>query len=138
MLQPPDPGYLSASGSSCTIGPASPIYPDPQKFDGYRYLKLAEQDPYWNRIGAFVATSPESLGFGLGKEACPGWFLADLEIKLILYYLLTHYDIKLPEGVTAKPRYEGVFLLLDPGDILIRRRPEEEAKFPDRRQDDQA
>ncbi|EAW17134.1 cytochrome P450 [Aspergillus fischeri NRRL 181] len=113
------------------------IYPDPQKFDGYRYLNLAKQDPYWNRTSSFVATSPESLGFGLGKEACPGRFIADLEIKLILCYLLTHYDIKLPGGITAKPRYEGVFLLLDPGDILIRRRPEEEAKFPDWSHDDQ-
>ncbi|KAF9874206.1 cytochrome P450 [Colletotrichum karsti] len=79
------------------------VYPDPQRFDGYRYLRLRE------RLGAgkegaahFVSTSPEHLGFGHGQHACPGRFFAANEIKIILCHMLMKYDWRLAPD--CKPR----------------------------------
>lgn len=51
----------------------------------------------------FASTSDDWLNWGGGPHACPGRFLADVTIKLILIYLLTNYDIKYPDGITARP-----------------------------------
>lgn len=51
----------------------------------------------------FASTSDEWLNWGGGPHACPGRFLADVTIKLILICLLTHYDIWYPKGVTSRP-----------------------------------
>lgn len=51
----------------------------------------------------FASTSDDWLNWGSGPHACPGRFLADVTIKLILIYLVTKYEIKYPEGVTKRP-----------------------------------
>lgn len=51
----------------------------------------------------FASTSDDWFNWGGGPHACPGRFLADVTIKLILIYLLTNYEIKYPDGVTARP-----------------------------------
>lgn len=51
----------------------------------------------------FASTSDDWLNWGGGPHACPGRFLADITIKLILIYLLTNYDLKYPEGVVGRP-----------------------------------
>ncbi|KAI3390271.1 hypothetical protein diail_10727, partial [Diaporthe ilicicola] len=51
----------------------------------------------------FASTSDDWFNWGGGPHACPGRFLADVTIKLILIYLLTNYDIKYPDGITARP-----------------------------------
>lgn len=68
------------------------IYPDPQRFDGYRSLRLRETvDP--NRFH-FASVSDTSLSFGAGFHACPGRFFSGVAIKLVLVTLLTTYEIK--------------------------------------------
>ncbi|KAL9624335.1 MAG: hypothetical protein Q9160_001582 [Pyrenula sp. 1 TL-2023] len=73
------------------------IYPDPDVFDGYRYLKLREKPGMENRH-QFVSTGIDNLNFGYGTHACPGRFFANNELKVILTYLLQHYDLKMPDG----------------------------------------
>lgn len=51
----------------------------------------------------FASTSDDWLNWGGGPHACPGRFLADITIKLILVYLLTNYDLKYPEGIVGRP-----------------------------------
>ncbi|KAI1332107.1 cytochrome P450 [Xylariaceae sp. FL0255] len=46
----------------------------------------------------FTSIGDTNMDFGLGRHACPGRFFAAHEIKLILAYLLLHYEIKLPDG----------------------------------------
>ncbi|KXH26760.1 hypothetical protein CSAL01_00306 [Colletotrichum salicis] len=55
------------------------------EFDGFRFLKFARKD---------------MLGWGLCKTAwaCPGRFLADIEIKLVVAFILMNYDTKNPDG----------------------------------------
>lgn len=51
---------------------------------------------------AFVSTSADFLPFGHGKHACPGRFLVDFEMKMIITYVLMHYDIKFPDSYLGK------------------------------------
>ncbi|KAK0742392.1 cytochrome P450 [Apiosordaria backusii] len=76
-------------------------FPEPGKYDAFRFLKIREQlDPKnpeeamkIKRLG-MVTTSPEHLTFSHGRHACPGRFFVAHELKMILAYLLNNYDIK--------------------------------------------
>jgi len=46
-----------------------------------------------------VSISPHSLGFGQGRAACPGRFLAAADLKMMLTYVVVTYDLKLADGV---------------------------------------
>lgn len=46
--------------------------------------------------------SNSSLTWGYGRHACPGRFLANNELKMILAHALINYDWKLPDGVTER------------------------------------
>jgi cytochrome P450 len=99
-------------------------FADPEKFDPYRFLNLSHTSP-------FIATSSENLGFGLGKEACPGRFLANLEIKIVLSHLLMKSDMKLLPGPKTEPTMAGFYISLDPGEILLRKRPASDVVIPE-------
>jgi cytochrome P450 len=69
---------------------------DAGTFDGRRWLR--------RRAGfdaskfQFASTAEDAFDWGGGPHACPGRFMADMTIKLILICLVTRYDMKLPEG----------------------------------------
>jgi cytochrome P450 len=70
-------------------------YPDPEVFDGYRFVKLREtKQGVTSQYHQFVTSNKTSLNFGYGKHACPGRFFASAEIKMILADLITGYDFK--------------------------------------------
>ena len=72
------------------------LYPDPEKFDAYRFLKSrteAGQSNQWQH----TSMTPEHLGFGYGDHGCPGRFMASNELKVALCFLLLKYDWKLPD-----------------------------------------
>ncbi|PGH06156.1 hypothetical protein GX51_02544 [Blastomyces parvus] len=98
------------------------IYPNPTTYDPYRFLKLRET-PGHETSAQLVSPSPEHLGFGFGKHACPGRFFAGNEVKIALCHILLKYDIKLAEGYEPKIRCNGLSLNSDPmARISIRRR----------------
>ncbi|KAJ2977905.1 hypothetical protein NUW58_g7665 [Xylaria curta] len=104
-------------------------FPDPEVFDGLRFWKLRQQPespkpsqsattaassssppasprsspPLRNSKYQFTSIGDTNQNFGLGKHACPGRFFAAQEIKLILSYLLLHYEIKLRDGEAPSP-----------------------------------
>ncbi|KAL0940009.1 cytochrome P450 [Colletotrichum truncatum] len=100
------------------------IYPDPARFDGYRYLRLRERLGPGNEGAAhFVSTTPEHLGFGHGQHACPGRFFAANEVKIILCHLLVNYDWRLAPEVKTRTQTFGLTNEVDPkAKIEIRRR----------------
>ena len=99
------------------------IYPEPEKFDGYRFLRIREQG---NETAQFVSISPQALGFGLGDLACPGRFFATNELKIILSHLLLKYDFKLAPNAVTTPEFQTLFMLSNTkANILVRRREEE-------------
>ncbi|KAF2218406.1 cytochrome P450 [Elsinoe ampelina] len=82
----------------------SDLFPDPEKFDGFRSYKL-RQESMSSDVQArntFVNVNDQNLGFGYGRHACPGRFFANNEIKMILAKLLLHHDVKMPDGLNER------------------------------------
>ncbi|KAL4804730.1 cytochrome P450 [Aspergillus unguis] len=104
------------------------FYTNAQTFDPYRYLKLREQ-PGHETSAQLVSPSPEHMGFGFGKHACPGRFFAANELKIALCHILLKYDFRLPkewQGDKVKPIVRGLSLSSEHrAEMEIRRRQEE-------------
>ncbi|GKT72858.1 cytochrome P450 [Colletotrichum tofieldiae] len=80
------------------------VLEDPLKYDPFRFSRMREDAAAKDEkapLVSFVTTSPEYLPFGHGKHACPGRFLIDFELKMIIAYVLGHYDVEFP------PEYDG-------------------------------
>ncbi|KAF2492149.1 cytochrome P450 [Lophium mytilinum] len=82
------------------------LYPDPEKFDAYRFYNMRKEGHKDADRHQFVAVTPASLHFGYGKHACPGRFFAASEIKLILANMLLQYDIKVDKP--EEGRYKNI------------------------------
>ncbi|KAI0811695.1 cytochrome P450 [Xylaria sp. FL0064] len=76
---------------------------DPNAFDGFRFYKLRSNPEDANKF-QFASTSYDSMQFGFGNDACPGRFFASNQMKIILAYILSHYDVKFEEGVVGRPK----------------------------------
>jgi cytochrome P450 len=79
-------------------------YEDPFKYDPFRFSRVREAaiDPAKAGSLSFVSTGPSYLAFSHGKHACPGRFLVDFELKMIIAYVLKNYDIRFPEEYQGK------------------------------------
>jgi cytochrome P450 len=72
------------------------LVPDASTFDGKRWLR--RRTGFDMSKFQFASTSEDTFDWGGGMRACPGRFMAEVTIKLILIYLVTRYDMKLPDG----------------------------------------
>lgn len=108
------------------------IYGNPDKFDGFRFVK-PEEDAEARAKETIYSTSPNYMAFSHGRHACPGRFFASMELKIMFAYLVLNYDFSWPAEVTKnlKPdeRYRpkdiwfGGAILPDPkAKILVRKR----------------
>ncbi|KAF7532112.1 hypothetical protein G7054_g8246 [Neopestalotiopsis clavispora] len=78
-------------------------YTSAEKFSPFRFVHLREQVNTGERLPdhvgrarmSFAATSNDYLAFGNGRQACPGRFFAAAELKLMLAYILLHYDFEI-------------------------------------------
>ncbi|KJA22747.1 hypothetical protein HYPSUDRAFT_40536 [Hypholoma sublateritium FD-334 SS-4] len=89
-------GTFVPRGTTVRINIHSPhfdgsLYERPDEFDPLRFIKMQEKT---TRNLDLTSTSEEYLGFGHGRHACPGRYLAASELKLMLAYLTAHYDAK--------------------------------------------
>ncbi|KAH8756400.1 cytochrome P450 monooxygenase [Diaporthe sp. PMI_573] len=102
------------------------IYEDPERYDAYRFIKKAEQGPEAARFSGYTAVTPDSVGFGYGKHACPGRSYVSQEMKVILSHILLKYDFRFPEGYQPKGINNGFDSITDiTASCMIRRRAEE-------------
>ncbi|KAL8369703.1 hypothetical protein RB595_000167 [Gaeumannomyces hyphopodioides] len=91
------------------------VFPDPEKFDGYRFLRNREQDPRSSAGDQFVQSGPNYHVFGGGKFICPGRFFAANELKLVLAHILLKYDVRLAkECGNTQPLLHGVYAMVNP------------------------
>lgn len=74
--------------------------PDVNSFDPKRWIN--KRQGFDTSKYQFASSSDYWLNWGNGPHACPGRFLADITIKLIIIHILTNFDIKNPEGVTER------------------------------------
>ncbi|KAI1380500.1 putative cytochrome P450 [Hypoxylon crocopeplum] len=94
---------------------------DPQAFDGFRFYKLRNRSPEDVNKFQFASPTYDSMQFGFGRDACPGRFFASNQIKIILAYILSHYDIKFEDSVVGRPKnfmFE-VNVLADPTKMVL-------------------
>lgn len=103
------------------------LYPDPTRFDGFRFLKLrtATTDPASLGRLQYAASNLDSMAFGYGRHACPGRYFASNEIKMIMVHLLMNYSFQFPDGVTVRPESfaaETQFLPNHTAKVMIRKR----------------
>ncbi|GES65933.1 cytochrome P450 [Aspergillus terreus] len=89
------------------------LYPDPDKWDGRRFIRIRETVPGKENAAQLVTTTPEHLGFGHGYNACPGRFFAANEMKIILVHLLLKYEWRLAPDTDPKPIFSGFSIRLD-------------------------
>ncbi|KAI2463958.1 cytochrome P450 [Annulohypoxylon bovei var. microspora] len=94
------PAHTTVGVPAQAISMDPKLYPEPETFDGLRFVKLRQttDDPATKGKAQFVAANPQSMAFGYGRHACPGRFFAGDEIKAITMYLVNNYDIKFAEG----------------------------------------
>ncbi|KAJ5815883.1 hypothetical protein N7447_008116 [Penicillium robsamsonii] len=103
----------------------SAIYPDPQQYDGYRFHKLRQVSGQEGQH-QLVSSTPDHMGFGYGKHACPGRFFAAAQIKAALCNILLKYDLEYRGGQSPSVWSQGIHLFPDPTSrIYVRRRKEE-------------
>nr|XP_036582281.1 ent-kaurene oxidase [Colletotrichum truncatum]KAF6790941.1 ent-kaurene oxidase [Colletotrichum truncatum] len=111
------------------------IYAEPEKFDALRFYNIRKQKEAALSMtmsandatteaaanNQFTSVSETSLAFGYGRNACPGRFFAANEIKMILATTILNYDLKMPDGCTA--RYDnltvGSQLVPDPSKSIM-------------------
>jgi cytochrome P450 len=80
---------------------AEPFKYDPFRFSRVREAESDEQGKPGLSSLSFVSTGLQNLAFSHGKHACPGRYLVDFELKMIIAYVLINYDVELP------PEYNG-------------------------------
>lgn len=110
----------------------STIYASPDTFDGFRFSKLHERQygddltPGGGSSGMpfqLVTTTSDYLVWGYGRHACPGRFFAAVVVKMMLAYVILHYDVRFEDGLRPKDVVVGTNYLPDPNaKILFRRR----------------
>jgi cytochrome P450 len=108
-----------AATSPCSLSPfraTARSSTTPFNFDPFRYSRIREasiaishdheKDASETKVPApnlsFVSTGSQFLPFGHGKHACPGRYLVDFELKMILAYILLNYEIEFPKEYQGK------------------------------------
>lgn len=125
------------------------LHENPEVWDGYRFFNYISRDDdddttntekgsrkeekdgrehnnkkEKNGQHKLVGLSPDHLGFGYGKHACPGRFFAAAEIKIVLAEILRRYEWRLVGDKVPKPMPWGFNVVANPGVVIeVRRRP---------------
>jgi cytochrome P450 len=67
--------------------------PEPHTWQPNRFLKQRSQ-PGQEQSAQFVTTTMESLGFGIGSNACCGRFFASNKIRILLAFVIEDYEFE--------------------------------------------
>ncbi|KAI0141717.1 cytochrome P450 [Xylariaceae sp. FL1272] len=103
---------VSFPTASYNLDPASMSMADASTFNGKRWLH--RRAGFHTSKYQFASLAEDSFDWGSGPHACPGRFMADITIKLILISLITRYDMKLVDDAKERPAESKRFLDLTP------------------------
>ncbi|KAJ5928249.1 cytochrome P450 [Penicillium verhagenii] len=104
------------------------IYPNANRYDAFRFAKLREDTG--QNMFQLVSSSSDHIGFGYGRNACPGRFFASASMKITLCHILLKYDFKFAEGTSSKVEWHGTALATNKDARLSVRRRQEEIVLP--------
>ncbi|KAM0287015.1 hypothetical protein ACHAQH_000700 [Verticillium albo-atrum] len=94
------------------------------KFDPFRFSRAREAgEARGGGALGFTSTGAHFLPFGHGRHACPGRFLVDYEMKMIMTYILQNYDVEFPEeydGCRPKQSWKAEACMIPSGGARIR------------------
>lgn len=103
-------GTMTTAATAAIATDPDSFGPDSDSFDGLRFLRLRENNKAGESALKMGMTTTDSLGFGLGNQACPGRFFAVNQLKLILAKLLVGWDMELEKRGTrylgGRPKYQ--------------------------------
>lgn len=103
------PGCMT-SGPSAAIATDPTIFAQPNTFDAHRYRRMRNEHKEAESSMVMGMSTIDSLGFGLGNQACPGRFFAVNNMKLIMVKMLTQFELTLEkdgrEYVGPRPEME--------------------------------
>ncbi|KAL1847702.1 hypothetical protein Daus18300_013869 [Diaporthe australafricana] len=89
------------------------FFQDPETFDGFRYYRLRTATEQARNTNQMVTVGMKDLTWGYGRHACPGRYIAEVALKLLVIEFLLRYEIRLPEGVNERLRnveFEGLVI----------------------------
>ncbi|KIW90320.1 uncharacterized protein Z519_08964 [Cladophialophora bantiana CBS 173.52] len=89
------PKGTMVTGPAAAIATDPDVFRDPGTFDGHRYYRMREEAKDSASSLVLGMSTIDSLGFGLGNQACPGRFLAVNNLKLMIARLLTGWELSL-------------------------------------------
>lgn len=98
---------------------------EPNAFDGHRYIRLREEHKESASSLVLGMSTIDSLGFGLGNQACPGRFLAVNNLKLMMAKLMAGWELSLEKngqkfhGLRPSMEYND-FSVVPPSHLSIR------------------
>ncbi|KAF9502479.1 cytochrome P450 [Pleurotus eryngii] len=122
-LQIPVGTIISVPSRSVHMDPER--YSRPNDFEGFRFVTYEENLPTTSIQDMLISTNSDFFVWGHGREACPGRFFAATVLKLLVAYIVSHYDVQLPRGKerSRKPRWiEGNLVSDFRSKIMLRKR----------------
>lgn len=119
-------------------------FPNPHAFEPFRFVQLRQEEAEGCRRDgppdvpskaaddtggswsphAFLSTA-DLLVFGRGRNSCPGRYLVDFQLKMLISHLLTRYDIKFVDGQEKRPENKWLLEFIYPQrgvQIMVKRR----------------
>ncbi|KAF4574541.1 hypothetical protein EYR36_005885 [Pleurotus pulmonarius] len=94
-------------------------YSNPMDFDGFRFSNMRDGEPTKHQL---VNTAKAHVAFGHGRHACPGRFLASLELKTMLAHVVLTYDVKLESEGYPRSRWAGTSAIPYGGSVMFKKR----------------
>ncbi|KAF4964434.1 hypothetical protein FSARC_7620 [Fusarium sarcochroum] len=97
------------------------FFQDPETFNGFRYYEMRTAKEESRSTNQMVTVGKKDLTWGYGRHACPGRYIAEVAMKLVMIEFLARYDIRLPDDVKTRPKnveFEGL-VIPDPEWVLM-------------------
>ncbi|KAJ6561500.1 cytochrome P450 [Mycena vulgaris] len=99
--------FTFTDGTTIPAGTNLGIYTPTDGFDPFRFYHMRSEAGEGNKH-QLVTPSSDFLSFGIGRQACPGRFLAANVLKLLLAHVIMTYDVKFPDGKRAETKWTAI------------------------------
>lgn len=73
----------------------SNFFPRPKEFDGFRFYRMRQESLDARNSHQMVAVGKKDLTWGYGRYACPGRYMAEIVMKLLMAEFIMRYDVSL-------------------------------------------